>query len=452
MRRLLALVVAAGAFTAAPAQAATHQVRVEDNAFVPKTLQIEPGDTVAWTAVGSPHTVTADDRRFDFHPGRTLSAGEQVSWTFPDEEVVRYYCKLHGGPEGQGMAGVIRVGNPPAPPVPEVPVLVVPDDVPTLSAAAGGAQPGTQVLVRPGVYPEEVVVTVPGLNIRGLGEHPDDVVLDGDQRRGIGVTVAAPDVRIENLSVTAFLRSGVLIDGVSGTVIADAVLDSNGLHGIHARDPAGVTVRGTRVTGHGVAGIGIRDCVSCGARIDRAWIENNAAGVVAVDATGVAVRGSQVRGNAVGVVFRNVNGSAVTGNTLRDNAATNLWVASVLDGAEPPSGAGLWISGGRANVISSNTASGHTYNVAVTGPIPAVDHRISNNTVGDAKYADLGRDGLGSGVCFSGNRRPQGDEPTSDPPAAETLYSCASAATVGLPYPVVTANLMSHARDAGYPN
>ena len=436
MRGLLVLaMVAAQLLAAAPARAATYQVVVEDNAFGPKTLQIDPGDTVEWTAVKSQHTVTADDGSFDFHPGRALNAGERVSWTFQKEGLFRYFCRIHGGRGGQGMAGVIRVGDPPRAPVPDVPVVVVPDDVPTLSDAATGAQPGTQVLVRPGVYREDVVVTVPRLDIRGLGTHPGEVILDGSDRRDVGVTVTAPGVRIANLTVTDYVRAGIQVNGGSGAAIEDTVLETNGLYGIEARAPAGMTVRGVRTGGHGIAGIGVRDCGACGTRIDDARIERNAAGIVARNATGVVIRGSQIRGNAVGVVFGDVAGSQVTANTLTGNSATDLWVASVFDDPEPPTGAGVWISGGSANLVAANTVTGHTYNVAVTGPAPAVEHRIADNTVGDARYADLGWDGLGAGVCFTRNRHPSRSDPTSDPPGAETLYACSAPTTAGSPIP-----------------
>lgn len=452
MRWLVTLAVVGASLVAAPpAHAATHQIRVDDNVFLPKILDVDPGDTVAWTALRGQHTVTADDGRFDFHPDRAMNAGEQVSWTFHDNEVVRYYCRIHGGPDGQGMAGVIRVGDPPAPPVADAAVLVVPDDVPTLADAAAGAQPGTQVLVRPGVYPEHVVVTVPGLEIRGLGNDPDEVILDGGHARDVGVTVAAPGVRIENLTISGYRRAGVVVDGTSGTVVADTTLHDNGLYGVDARNPRGLTLRDVRASGHGVAGIGVRDCVACGARIDGALLEGNAAGVVAVAATGVIARNSQIRENAVGIVLRDVASSQVTGNTLTDNAATDVWVATLFDQPQPPTGAGVWISGGRGNVIASNLATGHTYNVAVTGPSPALEHRIADNMLSGAVYADLGWDGPGAGVCFGGNRAPSGGEPTSHPSAVQTLYDCALPITTGLPYPIISANLAAHASEAGYP-
>lgn len=450
MRRLLVVLALVGAgliASPATARAATHQVRVEDNVFLPKLLQIEPGDTVTWSALRAGHSITADDRRFDFQP----DIGDQVSHRFDAVEDVRYYCRIHGGPGGQGMSGVIRVGDPPRPPVPETPTVVVPDDAPTIAAAASSAQPGTEVLVRPGAYPEDVVVTVPRLTIRGLGAAPGDVVLRGDDTRDVGVTVAAAGVRIENLAITGYRAAAVGVGDVAGTVVADTALLGNGLYGVDARGAAGVTVRNARVAGHGVAGVAVRDCEACGARIEGGRFEDNAAGIIAVAATGVVVRGADVRANAVGIVLRDVKGAHVVGNTLTDNDATEVWVAAMGDGPEPPTGAGVWLTGGRGNLVASNHISGHTYNVVITGPAPSVEHRVVANTVGDATYADLGWDGLGAGVCYRDNTTPTDGAPTAHPPRAVQPYDCDVTPTIGIPYPLVTTNLALHAAGGGYP-
>ena len=453
MRRaflVLALVAVGFVTVPPPAQAATHNVNVDDSGFGPEFLEIEPGDTVVWSALRTGHTVTADDGRFDFHRDRVLGVGEQVSWTFDAEEDVRFYCKLHGGPGGQGMSGLIRVGDPPRPPVVEAPSLVVPDDSPTIAAAASGALPGTEILVRPGVYTEEVVASVPGVVIRGLGASADEVVLTGEDARDVGVTVGARGVRVENLTITGFRNAGIAVGPVTGTVVQDTSFMRNGLYGVDARSPAGLTVRDSHFTGHGVAGIGVRDCQTCGARIDGGRFETNAAGIVTASATGVVIRGADVSGNAVGVVLRGVVGAQVIGNTVTDNDSTDVWVAGASAGPEPPTGAGIWISGGRNNLVASNTVTGHTYNVAVTGPLPSLDHRIVDNSVGDALHADLAWDGIGAGVCFSGNKSLAGGDATTDPPWMAQLYNCDTPAA-GVPYPIVTANLARHAQTGGYP-
>jgi plastocyanin len=104
--------------------ATTHQVKVEDDEFLPKVIAIAPGDTVVWTNNGSDHTVIADDGSFSststgdvsIPPGATFSHTFQTIGRYP------YYCQLHGGAGGQDMAGVVRVvdstsNRPPAKPI-----------------------------------------------------------------------------------------------------------------------------------------------------------------------------------------------------------------------------------------------------------------------------------------------------------------------------------------------
>jgi len=98
-----------------PAQAATEvPASIQDNSFTPNPLAITAGDTVKWTHNGfGMHTVTADDGSFDSNPaGGALAHGQTFSVTLDGPaRTVRYYCKIHGGPGGVGMSGVIPVGG-----------------------------------------------------------------------------------------------------------------------------------------------------------------------------------------------------------------------------------------------------------------------------------------------------------------------------------------------------
>lgn len=442
-RRLLPTLLAcllAGAVLALPAEAADHEVLVTDNAYKEPVTVIAPGDRVVWTATRPGHTVTAADGRFDFHPGRTLEAGERVSWVFDKEEEVRYLCRVHAG-----MEGIIRVGDPPRRAAPARPSITVPDDVPTIGAAAAGARPGTEILVRPGRYAEEVVLSTDGVRLRGLGRGPGAVVLDGERQRDVGVTVRGSRIAVQNLTVRHYRDAGIRVEQAAGATVSDVVLTGNDRYGVDAISSTGSTLRRLLVTGSTYAGVAVRECDACGALVESTALQRNAAGLLAVDATGVVVRGSRLTGNAVGMVLRGVTGAEVTGNTLTDNAATDVRTASPLSSQQLMTGAGIWVVGGRGHRISSNTVSGHTYEIAVTGPQPVADVRVTGNVVAGSRYADLGWDGVGTGVCFTGNRRPDRSAPSSDPPAAQTLYDCNAPATAGLPYPVVHGNLLAHA-------
>ena len=117
-QRLSRAVTALGvtvAVLAAPAVDAqqTSGVDVRDNEFVNADIVVTAGDTVAWSQSGSnPHSVTADDDSFDSHPDclpNCMGQGDTFSHTFETPGEYRYHCKIHGGPDGQGMSGIVRV-------------------------------------------------------------------------------------------------------------------------------------------------------------------------------------------------------------------------------------------------------------------------------------------------------------------------------------------------------
>lgn len=82
-------------------------VRVVDSSFREDTITIPVGTTVTWTHTGQfPHTVTADDGSFD---SGNLSSGDTFRYTFDQAGSFAYYCSIHGGPGGAGMAGTVIV-------------------------------------------------------------------------------------------------------------------------------------------------------------------------------------------------------------------------------------------------------------------------------------------------------------------------------------------------------
>ena len=82
-------------------------VMVKDSKYEAKELTVQAGTTVTWIMDASfPHTVTADDGSFD--SGR-MSNGQSFSFTFDQPGEFPFYCTLHGGPGGTGMAGTVTV-------------------------------------------------------------------------------------------------------------------------------------------------------------------------------------------------------------------------------------------------------------------------------------------------------------------------------------------------------
>ena len=87
----------------------THEVTVSNFSFSPAELTITVGDAVKWTNVSGNHNVLADDGSFTSGP--VAPAPWEFTHTFTVAGNNPYYCVPHGGPGGQGMAGVIVVQN-----------------------------------------------------------------------------------------------------------------------------------------------------------------------------------------------------------------------------------------------------------------------------------------------------------------------------------------------------
>lgn len=101
-------------------------VDVVSNAFEPNLIEIEPDDTVLWAHQEGSHTVTFyhedNDRPHRVPEGvealdESIASGDQVGYTFTEPGVYNYHCRPH---EGQGMVGLVVVGQNDAPEQPGV--------------------------------------------------------------------------------------------------------------------------------------------------------------------------------------------------------------------------------------------------------------------------------------------------------------------------------------------
>ena len=90
----------------------------------------------------------------------------------------------------------------------------VPEDHRTIQEAVSAARPGDLVLIGPGVYREEVKVTVPSLTIRGRDRNR--VVIDGQFLRPNGISVTADEVAVESVTARNAPLNAPVWTGVRG--------------------------------------------------------------------------------------------------------------------------------------------------------------------------------------------------------------------------------------------
>jgi plastocyanin len=91
----------------APPAPAAVTVSMKDFEFGPLEVKVKAGTTITWKNDGAkPHSATANDKSFDtaiFQPGEAKSAKFDTPGTF------KYFCQLHGTPDGTGMVGTVIV-------------------------------------------------------------------------------------------------------------------------------------------------------------------------------------------------------------------------------------------------------------------------------------------------------------------------------------------------------
>lgn len=97
---------------AAPALAANATVTATPaSTFSPKDVTINTGDMVTWNNGGGLHNVHFDDNSF-IQPPTPQSGAWTASRTFGNPGMFRYYCDVHGAPNGVGMSGTVSVNGP----------------------------------------------------------------------------------------------------------------------------------------------------------------------------------------------------------------------------------------------------------------------------------------------------------------------------------------------------
>jgi plastocyanin len=108
IRRLVAPVLVLTFGLAAPATAGEQAVQAIDYDFSPKTVQIQPGDTVKWDFSGdSEHSATSSKGQQERWDSGIVDKGATYSHTFTKPGRFQYICLPHR----EYMKGVVQVGE-----------------------------------------------------------------------------------------------------------------------------------------------------------------------------------------------------------------------------------------------------------------------------------------------------------------------------------------------------
>ena len=198
----------------------------------------------------------------------------------------------------------------------------------TIQGAVNASKPGGWVLIEPGVYHEAVVVSTPGLHIRGMNRNK--VIVDGRHMVANGIEIhETNDVWVENLTVRNFdfgsscpdeeCGNEIWWNGGSGSGRVGArgwwgsyltAYDTGlfGGYGIFTGNETEGSWENIYASGFADSGIYIGACQECDARVSGATMENNALGYSGSNSGGkLALENSIWRRNLVGIAPNSEN-------------------------------------------------------------------------------------------------------------------------------------------------
>jgi nitrous oxidase accessory protein NosD len=331
-----------------------------------------------------------------------------------------------------------------------VQIVRVPADKPTIQDAVDSANNGDLILIAPGTYHESVNVATKALTIRG--EDRNGVILDGRDRLLNGVSVTAPGVSVENLTVHSFRQNGVVFNGATepdGTVNPDIVYGAdehalvgyrasyvtsynNGLYGIYAFAARDGSIEHSYVSGSPDSGIYVGQCSPCNIVVSDVIAERNAIGYYGTNASGSVY--------VVNSIFRN-NRLGLTPNSqkmerLSPQIETFLAGNLVIDNDDPATpiiargffGGGIAIGGGTRNVVVRNRVNGHDgfgIGLIELNPFDPENNRVEGNVLADNAtdlvYLPSTSVTSTKGNCFAANTFT-----SSVPDRIESVMSCDS--------------------------
>lgn len=305
----------------------------------------------------------------------------------------------------------------------------------SIQAAVDAARPGDTIVVRPGTYRESVLITKPGLTLRGYGDRtvimpaadrakPDNACA----RAGNGICVqgradaTVDGVSVRSLRVTGFARSGVWASWTDRLDVRAVTADANGVWGIAEQRSTRSDIRDSVARSNGDAGIFVANSVdeeggatdTGGTLIRGNTLTDNRIGFTARRVRNLSVRDNTFTANCSGVFVVGDEGTPQAGAmALRSNRITgNNKFCAATDRLPAIQGSGIVLTGAESTEVRSNEIRDNVGDTPLSGGVVLfksfvgaknTDNTVSGNVVLGNEPADLADRDTGAGNRFAGN-------------------------------------------------
>jgi cytochrome c peroxidase len=272
----------------------------------------------------------------------------------------------------------------------------------SIQSAVDAARAGDTIEVEPGRYRESVLVDVDRITLRGLVRGGERAILDGEGSLTDAVIASGHGFTIEGFALRDYTSNGITVQGATGVVFRDLVVERTGLYGVYPVECKDVLVEKVVVTGAKDAAIYVGQSADIVVRQNE--VHGNVTGIEIENSTGALVEGNYAHDNTGGIlVFLLPNNPSkvghdtrVVGNRVIANNHPNFGDPTAIVSKVPP-GAGIFIMAADRTEVASNEIRGNdSFGVAVVslaaafapgatfdvGPVPE-DNWIHDNVLAE---------------------------------------------------------------------
>jgi parallel beta-helix repeat protein len=312
-------------------------------------------------------------------------------------------ARLRGPAEREPRpAGMAPAPEPPRSPGPRTITVAAGTSI---QAAVDQAMPGDTIEVEPGTYRESVLVDIDRITLRGLVREGRRAVLDGDGARTDAVIASGHGFTIEGLALRNYTSNGITVQGATGVVFRDLVVESTGLYGVYPVECRDVLVERVLVTGAKDAAIYVGQSRDIVVRANE--VHDNVTGIEIENSVNALVEGNYAHGNTGGILVfllpnnpsKEGSDTRVVGNRVIENNHPNFGDPNAIVSQVPP-GSGIFIMAADRTEVTGNEVRGNdSFAVAVVSLASAFPKGTSfdvgivpeGNRVFGNTFADNGR-------------------------------------------------------------
>lgn len=229
--------------------------------------------------------------------------------------------------------------------------IVVPENYPTIGAAVDNASPGDTILVKSGVYHENLLINK-SLTLIGEDSKNTIIIGTGGFERGQGTVVAlvADNVKISgfkieslNYSATSYYATGISLEGDNCTITGNTIC--NAYYGIFCSSQSSITISENNITSNFKDGV--RFYGGSLNKISENNITENTQSGVAIEGYSNTISRNNIKNNNRGIGLGS-SYSLVFGNNISGNDESGLYFA------------------GSTNTVSANNISGNKWGTYFT--------------------------------------------------------------------------------------